>query len=145
MEICDASEDLVEYLWAGTYSTINLLEQDKERGFVSKKKILGKIFNNLSKPPLYTVVRINTLQTSIAEAKSSLQNHLTQECPNGSSQSFNVTEHPQIPDILLVSAKEVAAKPSERKDEVIVGCQCGTAVLRGAHVFAPGVLAASAG
>ena len=27
MEICDASEDLIEYLWAGTYSMINLLEK----------------------------------------------------------------------------------------------------------------------
>ena len=38
-----------------------------------------------------------------------------------------------------------SSKPSECKSEVIVGCQCGTAVLRGAHVFAPGVLAAPAG
>ena len=53
--------------------------------------------------------------------------------------------YPHIPDILLVSAGEVATKPNECKDEVIVGCQCGTAVLRGAHVFAPGVLAAPAG
>ena len=56
-----------------------------------------------------------------------------------------MTEHPQIPDILLVCTDKVAAKPIECKNEVIVGCQCGTAVLRGAHVFAPGVLAAPAG
>jgi predicted ribosome-associated RNA-binding protein Tma20 len=56
-----------------------------------------------------------------------------------------VTQHPHIPDILLVSAGEISSKPNECKLEVIVGCQCGTAVLRGAHVFAPGVLAAPAG
>jgi hypothetical protein len=27
MEICDVSEDLKEYLWARSYSTISLLEQ----------------------------------------------------------------------------------------------------------------------
>ena len=44
-----------------------------------------------------------------------------------------------------MSHDEASGKPSERKSKVIVGCQCGTAVLRGAHVFAPGVLAAPAG
>ena len=44
-----------------------------------------------------------------------------------------------------MSHDEASGKPSECKSKVIVGCQCGTAVLRGAHVFAPGVLAAPAG
>ncbi|XP_028390972.1 putative methyltransferase NSUN6 [Dendronephthya gigantea] len=138
----DVSDDLKEYLWDRTYSTIS---SDKENGLDSKKEILGRIFNNLSKPPKYTVVRINTLQCSIAEAKSSLQNYLEQEYPYGSGQSFNATGHPHIPDILLVSAVDVSSKPKECPNEVIVGCQCGTAVLRGAHVFAPGVIAAPIG
>lgn len=56
-----------------------------------------------------------------------------------------MTEHPHISDILLVSAEDVSSTPKVCQNEVIVGCQCGTAVLRGAHVFAPGVMAAPAG
>ena len=44
----------------------------------SKEKILGRVFSNLSKPPSYTVIRINTLQISIEEAKLSLQKYLKQ-------------------------------------------------------------------
>lgn len=56
-----------------------------------------------------------------------------------------MTQHPHISDILLVSSEDVSSKPKFCQNEVIVGYQCGTAVLRGAHVFAPGVMAAPAG
>ena len=53
--------------------------------------------------------------------------------------------HPSVPDILLVSTQGLDKNVIITDKEVIVGSQCGTAVLRGANVFAPGVLATPPG
>jgi predicted ribosome-associated RNA-binding protein Tma20 len=52
---------------------------------------------------------------------------------------FNVTVHPKLPDTVVIgSLDETDLRPQER--EIIVDATCGAAVLRGAHVFAPGIM-----
>ena len=54
-------------------------------------------------------------------------------------------EHPRLTDVLLIdgSGPHVDLVPVEK--EIIVDLHCGAAVLRGADIFAPGVLAAHPG
>jgi predicted ribosome-associated RNA-binding protein Tma20 len=47
--------------------------------------------------------------------------------------------HPKLPDTVLIGSLNEASLRSQEK-EVIVDAACGAAVLRGAHVFAPGVM-----
>jgi hypothetical protein len=50
-----------------------------------------------------------------------------------------VIVHPKLPDTVVISSfNEADLIPQER--EVIVDAVCGAAVLRGAHVFAPGIM-----
>jgi predicted ribosome-associated RNA-binding protein Tma20 len=50
-----------------------------------------------------------------------------------------VTVHPKLPDTVVISSfSEADLRIQER--EVIVDATCGAAVLRGAHVFAPGIM-----
>lgn len=53
--------------------------------------------------------------------------------------------HEKVLDVLLLTTQGVQSKLSMSDKEVIVGSQCGIAVLRGANVFAPGVMAARSG
>lgn len=50
-----------------------------------------------------------------------------------------MTVHPKLPDTVVISSfNEADLRTQER--EVIVDATCGAAVLRGAHVFAPGIM-----
>jgi hypothetical protein len=50
-----------------------------------------------------------------------------------------VIVHPKLPDTVVISGfNEADLRPQER--EIIVDATCGAAVLRGAHVFAPGIM-----
>lgn len=48
-------------------------------------------------------------------------------------------------DCLVVEQWPVDVQPENNISEVIVDAMCGAAVLRGAHVFAPGVMGLPAG
>lgn len=59
---------------------------------------------------------------------------------------FNTTVsiHTQLPDVLTISpwqSSDDALQPEPRLGEVIVDVTCGAALLRGAHLYAPGVMA----
>ena len=56
-----------------------------------------------------------------------------------------MTAHPSVDDVLLIqgSGPHVDLTPVEK--EVIVDLHCGAAVLRGADIFVPGVMAAHPG
>ena len=58
---------------------------------------------------------------------------------------YKVTAHPSVDDVLLIqgSGPHVDLAPVEK--EVIVDLHCGAAVLRGADIFVPGVMAAHPG
>uniref|UniRef100_A0A3B3HK17 NOP2/Sun RNA methyltransferase 6 n=1 Tax=Oryzias latipes TaxID=8090 RepID=A0A3B3HK17_ORYLA len=86
----------------------------------------------LSHPPLHTCVRASTHLAPLEEIRSKLQEELSQV------KLSPILSHPQVPDVLLLP---VDGPRYVRNPEVVVGAQCGNAVLRGAHVFAPGIVA----
>ncbi|XP_056318424.1 tRNA (cytosine(72)-C(5))-methyltransferase NSUN6 isoform X1 [Danio aesculapii] len=89
----------------------------------------------LSHPPLYTCLRVSTHLCPLRDVQQRLQQHLEQtqsRCPA-------VHTHPELPDVLLLPV--CGPRPVEPvASAVIVGSQCGSAVLRGAHVFTPGII-----
>ncbi|KAM6977349.1 tRNA (cytosine(72)-C(5))-methyltransferase NSUN6 [Aplochiton taeniatus] len=103
-----------------------------------------KLLACLSHPPAYTCVRASTHLASLEEIRLKLgdvlKKQLQQICgPLNGHVSVTILPHPQIPDVLLLPV--IGPRPvTQLSSEVVVGSQCGSAVLRGAHVFAPGIL-----
>ncbi|KAE8279783.1 putative methyltransferase NSUN6 [Larimichthys crocea] len=97
----------------------------------------------LSHPPSYTCVRASTHLAPLEEIQHKLEEELKkQQMCNSSAEeiSVQILPHPRIPDVLLLPVD--GPRPVKQlSSEVVVGAQCGSAVLRGAHVFAPGIVA----
>ncbi|XP_042331538.1 tRNA (cytosine(72)-C(5))-methyltransferase NSUN6 isoform X5 [Sceloporus undulatus] len=98
------------------------------------------LLNNLSHPPAFTTVRVNTHLASVEHIRSLLCEELHKQY---ASLNVPVLQHPQLPDILLIPVIGPRKDLQKLSKEVIVGAQCGSAVLRGAHVYAPGIVSAS--
>ncbi|XP_034562546.1 tRNA (cytosine(72)-C(5))-methyltransferase NSUN6 isoform X2 [Notolabrus celidotus] len=102
-----------------------------------------KLLSCLSHPPSYTCVRASTHLAPLEEIKHKLEEELKKEQMCGSSAEevqVQIFPHPRIPDVLLLPVD--GPRPVKQlSSELVVGAQCGSAVLRGAHVFAPGILA----
>uniref|UniRef100_A0ABM5GNF8 tRNA (Cytosine(72)-C(5))-methyltransferase NSUN6 isoform X2 n=1 Tax=Pogona vitticeps TaxID=103695 RepID=A0ABM5GNF8_9SAUR len=98
------------------------------------------LLNNLSHPPAFTTVRVNTHLASVEHVRSLLCEEIQKQY---GSFSVPVLQHPQLPDVLLIPVIGPRKDLQKLTNEVIVGAQCGSAVLRGAHVYAPGIISAS--
>ncbi|KAG8230308.1 hypothetical protein J437_LFUL008500, partial [Ladona fulva] len=99
----------------------------------------------LNTAPKYSTYRVNTSITTSHEAKNMLEKVLREDARYGNVTSEpDIAVHPSIPDLLVVGPIKTSINVSSPvKCEVIVDSVCGAAVLRGAHVFAPGVLGMS--
>ncbi|RXN23791.1 methyltransferase NSUN6 isoform X1 [Labeo rohita] len=96
--------------------------------------VFEALLSCLSHPPLFTCLRASTHLHPLQDIQHRLEQHLAQQ-----EQSPSVYTHPQLPDVLLLPVH--GPRPVDAlASEVIVGAQCGNAVLRGAHVFTPGIL-----
>ncbi|KAM4534127.1 tRNA (cytosine(72)-C(5))-methyltransferase NSUN6 isoform 2-T2 [Odontesthes bonariensis] len=96
----------------------------------------------LSHPPSYTCVRASTHLATLEEVRHSLREELKKQIcgPSAEEASVQILSHPQVSDVLLLPVD--GPRPvTQLSSEVVVGAQCGSAVLRGAHVFAPGIVA----
>ncbi|XP_015270096.1 PREDICTED: putative methyltransferase NSUN6 isoform X2 [Gekko japonicus] len=98
------------------------------------------LLNNLSHPPAFTTVRVNTHLASVEHIRSLLSEEIRKQY-KGFSVPF--LQHPKLPDILLIPIIGPRKDLQELTNQVIVGAQCGNAVLRGAHVYAPGIISTS--
>nr|XP_026499726.1 putative methyltransferase NSUN6 [Vanessa tameamea] len=92
--------------------------------------------NWLLEPPKYTIFRINKLmELDIVN----LQNYLEEQ-----RKELNINSIPKYyflkPDCLVIEQWPTTLSFEKSKNEVIVDPLCAAAVLRGAHVYAPGVL-----
>ncbi|EDL78747.1 NOL1/NOP2/Sun domain family, member 6 (predicted) [Rattus norvegicus] len=108
-------------------------QQEAERNFET-------LLLRLSHPPLFTTVRVNTHLGSVEHVRGLLLEELQKQF-GGSS--IPVLQHPALPDVLLIPMTGPRKNIERQQCEVIVGAQCGNAVLRGAHVYVPGVVSAS--
>lgn len=90
----------------------------------------------LSQPPKYTTFRINALKTF---DKSILEEFLKSQ-----SKELGASQIPRYyfvrPDCLVLEQWSDEVTVEKTGMDVIVDAACAAAVLRGAHVFAPGVL-----
>ncbi|KAL9971447.1 hypothetical protein ACROYT_G023969 [Oculina patagonica] len=105
----------------------------------------NKLLGALGTPPLFTVVRVNTLKTTLHDAQQQLQKILEQEGKDGKRCNYKVTEHYRLSDILLIHGSGPASDLVPVVKEIIVDLHCGAAILRGADIYAPGVMAAHPG
>nr|BAE90347.1 unnamed protein product [Macaca fascicularis] len=127
------------------------VENYLKEGFVNKEIVtaLGKqeaerkfetLLKHLSHPPSFTTVRVNTHLTSVQHVKNLLLDELQKQF-NGLS--VPILQHPDLQDVLLIPVIGPRKNIKKQQCEAIVGAQCGNAVLRGAHVYAPGIVSAS--
>ncbi|KAI4806358.1 hypothetical protein KUCAC02_017187 [Chaenocephalus aceratus] len=102
-----------------------------------------RLLTCLSHPPSYTCVRASTHLAPLEEIRQKLGEELKKQqmCTSSEKEvSVQILPHPRIPDVLLLPVD--GPRPVEQlSSEVVVGAQCGSAVLRGANVFVPGILA----
>nr|XP_020442077.1 putative methyltransferase NSUN6 [Monopterus albus]XP_020442078.1 putative methyltransferase NSUN6 [Monopterus albus] len=100
-----------------------------------------KLLSCLSHPPSYTCVRASTHLASLEEIRHKLGEELQNQMHSLPVEevSLQILLHPLIPDVLLLPVIGPRLV-KQLSSEVVVSAQCGSAVLRGAHVFAPGIL-----
>lgn len=122
-----------------------------KEGFMNKEIVstLGKqeaerkfetLLNHLSHPPSFTTVRVNTHLGSVQHVKNMVSDELQKQF-NGLS--VPILQHPDLQDVLLIPVVGPRKNIKKQQCEAIVGAQCGNAVLRGAHVYVPGIVSAS--
>ncbi|XP_048508640.1 tRNA (cytosine(72)-C(5))-methyltransferase NSUN6 isoform X2 [Athalia rosae] len=89
----------------------------------------------LCSTPKTTTFRVNTLLT---DSKTVLQQIKKEQ----SRRPFEIKVVPKFPELISVSCwdSSIDLHLQNRHKEIIVDSVCGTAVLRGAHVFAPGIM-----
>lgn len=97
------------------------------------------LLKHLSHPPSFTTVRVNTHLASVQYVK----NLLLDELHKYDGLSVPVLQHPDLWDVLLIPVIGPRKNIKKQPCEAVVGAQCGSAVLRGAHVYVPGILSAS--
>ncbi|XP_018612363.2 putative methyltransferase NSUN6 isoform X1 [Scleropages formosus] len=111
-----------------------------EMGDTEAQRRFEDLLSLLSHPPAFTCVRASTHLAPLETIRDRLLEELRERQVDWPEQSdVPILTHPQLPDVLLLPVLGPRPVPP-RKSEVIVGAQCGNAVLRGAHVFAPGIL-----
>ncbi|XP_017476970.1 PREDICTED: putative methyltransferase NSUN6 isoform X1 [Rhagoletis zephyria] len=107
---------------------------------------LGELMSWLCRPPTITTYRVNMLRTTVQAFKQKLRLVLQERYP----QPPQVYEVSNIPEVLCISPillknMDIKLKQTELQREVVVDSCCGASLLRGAHIYAPGVLAMEAG
>ncbi|XP_063094653.1 tRNA (cytosine(72)-C(5))-methyltransferase NSUN6-like isoform X5 [Cavia porcellus] len=126
------------------------VEKYLKDGFMNKEVVntLGKaaaerkfetLLKHLSHPPSFTTVRVNTHLTSVQHVKTLLLD----EFQKFNGLSVPVLQHPDLEDVLLIPVIGPRKNIKKQQCEAVVGAQCGNAVLRGAHVYVPGIVSAS--
>uniref|UniRef100_UPI00358FD1EA tRNA (cytosine(72)-C(5))-methyltransferase NSUN6 isoform X2 n=1 Tax=Myxine glutinosa TaxID=7769 RepID=UPI00358FD1EA len=108
---------------------------------ISALQMLEALLCTLPLPPSMTCVRVAAGHTH-CQAAATLQEHLRQSAAFDNARDCATMDHPQLPDVLLVPVLGPRQEVRPAAQEVIVGAGCGYAVMRGAHVFAPGVISA---
>jgi SAM-dependent methyltransferase len=102
------------------------------------------ILERLPEPPTQTTIRVNTFACDRAALVAELNAALAADAAACGTVRFEAAAHPVVPDALTIEVTGPHAVPElERKALVDVGC--AEAVLRGADIFAPGVVAMSWG
>uniref|UniRef100_A0A1I8NU64 SAM-dependent MTase RsmB/NOP-type domain-containing protein n=1 Tax=Stomoxys calcitrans TaxID=35570 RepID=A0A1I8NU64_STOCA len=91
----------------------------------------------LCQSPRITTYRVNLLKTSVEKFQNYVETLLRQHYITPQKVFFL----PDIPEVVCIdSSKETCVGPFKGQKEIVVDCCCGGAILRGAHIYAIGVL-----
>ncbi|KAM8967146.1 tRNA (cytosine(72)-C(5))-methyltransferase NSUN6 [Pelodytes ibericus] len=100
---------------------------------------LDRLLRHLAHPPSFTTVRVNTLTSSVENVKELLKEEILKQFPGI---NLPILQHPKLHDLLLIPVIGPRRTLKQHCQQVIVGAQCGNAVLRGAHVYSAGIVSA---
>lgn len=103
---------------------------------------INKALCFLSLPPRYTTIRVNLLKITLVDAIKLLEKELQNQYEGKIASLPTVNSHHCLPEVLVIESNGMQSVEPLAK-EVVVGRKCGSSVLRGAEVYAPGVVAAS--
>ncbi|GLV35936.1 uncharacterized protein CBL_09846 [Carabus blaptoides fortunei] len=108
---------------------------------------LDSLLSWLCRGPKITSIRVNTLKYDVELVRILIKIALEELARNRGKKCIpNMFKHATLKDVILVeSHPEAEMDLSLQEKEIIVDAACGSAVLRGAHVFAPGVMGMLAG
>lgn len=99
----------------------------------------------LCKAPKCTTYRVNLLQTNAEVLKNQLEAELLKKYPNPPKVHIS-SQFPELVSVSnLHSVESQSCSPQEGLNEIIVDTSCGASILRGAHIYAPGVMAMRSG
>ncbi|KAK9816959.1 hypothetical protein WJX72_007474 [[Myrmecia] bisecta] len=144
-----------------TYAPTVQWQADVEQYFTAAfgAEMLQQISEALCRPPLITSLRVNTLRSTPEAVVAALATELAaekegQEAPpacadhrQSLASAHTPFVHQRVPGVVCMAGSgphEVDYTPTQGK-EVVIARGAGEAVLRGAHIFVPGVLACSPG
>ncbi|KAL0490365.1 methyltransferase [Acrasis kona] len=123
---------------------VKVFEQDVEQFFGSMyheedDEYISKLTSAMTHSPNWSTLRVTPKsqdqEMCMEDARDELQSLINDD-------AHQVIIHPHIPDCLCIQVTG-PHKVSLLSNFVVVGKQCGEAVLRGSHVFAPGVIGTS--
>ncbi|XP_006818815.1 tRNA (cytosine(72)-C(5))-methyltransferase NSUN6-like [Saccoglossus kowalevskii] len=100
------------------------------------------LLSKLSTPPCNTVARVNTLHYTREDVRQQLQQVVAEQYQQKCYDCPVVEPHPVLGDTLVILSDGPNVDMQRHDKEVIVSALCGNAVLRGADVFIPGIMAA---
>ncbi|CAB3367542.1 Hypothetical predicted protein [Cloeon dipterum] len=118
-------------------STVEFIKQENEKMGLSYEDFVSWI----REPPNYTTFRVNTLHYTVKDALQLISENVAK-----TAIQINATRCPEVyinkdfPDVINVGSWDFSINDAP-SDEVVVDAFCGAAILRGSHLFAPGVLA----
>ncbi|XP_053569940.1 tRNA (cytosine(72)-C(5))-methyltransferase NSUN6 isoform X2 [Bombina bombina] len=127
--------EVESFLW-DVYNNAELVQKI---GCAEAKRRFELLLSKLPHPPVFTTVRVNTLFTSVENAKKLLN----EEIIKFPGLNIPIFQHSKLHDLLLIPVIGPRRTLKQHSSQVIVGAQCGNAVLRGAHVYSAGIVSTS--
>lgn len=103
---------------------------------------ISKLVEWLKKTPKITTIRVNSLRKSVNDVKTHISAML-KELPYLPTVP-EVELFDSIPEMILIHSIDenaISYQPRTQCREVIVDASCAAAVLRGSHIYSPGVMA----
>ncbi|KAK7871652.1 hypothetical protein R5R35_009022 [Gryllus longicercus] len=126
--------------WNDVELSMYLLDELGGNSSSTNRDYLANLTSWLTITPKYTVYRVNTLAHRGEEVQDIIYKELSKQAVSRGLDAPSVFIHEEMPEVVLMDSWDVASLNLSFQDkEVIVDIACGVAVLRGAHVFAPGI------
>ncbi|RZC37461.1 methyltransferase NSUN6, partial [Asbolus verrucosus] len=103
-----------------------------------------EILEWLCQTPEITSFRVNTLKADPGDVREYIRTHVQKVL--GADSALKIEQHPHCEEAIIIHHPKVANPQLKINDnEVIVDTVCAAAVLRGAHIYAPGVMGMTSG